>query len=77
VFSGVTTMVADTLMLRGQAVLGGPARPTIKYIVGKNWVYKSPMLDWWYYAQYIILYMTFYTFPDIYSAAAGLLHYKL
>jgi len=34
--SGVTTMVADTAMLRGPAVLGGPALPTIKNIVGKK-----------------------------------------
>jgi len=32
----VTTMVADTAMLRGPAVLGGPARPTITNIVGKK-----------------------------------------
>jgi len=36
VTSGVTTMVADTAMLRGPAVLGGPSRPTIKNIVGKK-----------------------------------------
>jgi len=29
-------MVADTAMLRGPATLGGPARTTIKYIVGKK-----------------------------------------
>jgi len=29
-------MVADTAMLRGPAVLGGPARPTIKNIVGRE-----------------------------------------
>jgi len=29
-------MVADTVMLRGPAVLGGPARPTIKNIVDKK-----------------------------------------
>jgi len=29
-------MVADTAMLRGPAVLGGPARPAITNIVGKK-----------------------------------------